>query len=221
MSDTINEAGKALVKKWEGLNLTAYQCAAGVWTIGWGHTGTYKGKKVAKGMKITKAEAETLLDADLKKFYGYTTQTSYVPCAPLLGDNQRSALASFAFNCGENNLKKLCKDRTPAEIADAFLLYNKATVSGRLKVLTGLTARRKDERELFLLDLKGNHDMDTLRNGDEGQQVKALQKLLDAGLTIDGIFGNATEAAVKDFQGANALTADGIVGVNTWTKLLE
>jgi lysozyme len=217
MSDTINEAGKALVKKWEGLNLTAYQCAAGVWTIGWGHTGTYKGKKVAKGMKITKAEAETLLDADLKKFYGYTKQISYVPVAPALNDNQRSALASFAFNCGGNNLKTLCKDRTPAEIADAMLLYNKAAG----KTLAGLTARRKDERELFLLDLKGNHDMDTLRNGDEGQQVKALQKLLNAGLTIDGIFGNATEAAVKDFQGANALTTDGIVGVNTWTKLLE
>jgi lysozyme len=217
MSDTINEAGKALVKKWEGLNLTAYQCAAGVWTIGWGHTGTYKGKKVAKGMKITKAEAETLLDADLKKFYGYTTQTSYVPCAPLLGDNQRSALCSFAFNCGGNNLKTLCKDRTPAEIADAMLLYNKAAG----KTLAGLTARRKDERALFLSGMEENHDMDTLRNGDKGQQVKVLQKLLNCGLTVDGVFGEKTETAVKEYQTANDLTADGIAGTKTWSKLLE
>jgi lysozyme len=217
MSDTINAAGLKMVKKWEGLNLTACQCAAGVWTIGWGHTGKVDGVAVAKGMKITKAKAEELLAADLKKFYGYTKQISYVPVAPALNDNQRSALCSFAFNCGANNLKKLCKDRTPAEIADAMLLYNKAAG----KTLAGLTARRKDERELFLLDMKGNHDMDTLRNGDKGQQVKVLQKLLNCGLTVDGIFGEKTETAIKEYQAVNDLTADGIVGTKTWSKLLE
>jgi GH25 family lysozyme M1 (1,4-beta-N-acetylmuramidase) len=63
-------------------------------------------------------------------------------------------------------------------------------------------------------------DMDTLRRGDEGQQVRVLQKLL-GGLTVDGIFGTGTEAAVKEYQTAKGLVADGIVGVNTWAKLLE
>lgn len=69
------------------------------------------------------------------------------------------------------------------------------------------------------------HNMDTLRNGDKGQQVAALQKLLNneanAGLVVDGIFGAKTRAAVKAYQKAKGLTVDGIVGVNTWGKLLE
>jgi GH24 family phage-related lysozyme (muramidase) len=217
MSDTINAAGLKMVKKWEGLNLTACQCAAGVWTIGWGHTGKVDGVAVAKGMKITKTKAEELLAADLKKFYGCTKQISYVPVAPALNDNQRSALCSFAFNCGANNLKKLCKDRTPTEIADAMLLYNKAAG----KTLSGLTARRKDERTLFLSGMEENHDMDTLRRGDEGQQVKVLQKLLNRGLTVDGIFGGNTLDALAEFQGEAGLTVDGICGAETWEALLK
>lgn len=36
---------------------------------------------------------------------------------------------------------------------------------------------------------------------------------------IDGNFGAATEAAVKDFQSGNGLTVDGVVGPQTWSKL--
>jgi len=38
--------------------------------------------------------------------------------------------------------------------------------------------------------------------------------------TADGIFGKNTDTAVKKFQSANGLTADSIVGFNTWKKLL-
>jgi GH25 family lysozyme M1 (1,4-beta-N-acetylmuramidase) len=62
-------------------------------------------------------------------------------------------------------------------------------------------------------------DMDTLRRGDEGQQVKVLQKLL-GGLTVDGIFGAGTETAVKAYQTTKGLTADGICGPLTWDALL-
>lgn len=68
------------------------------------------------------------------------------------------------------------------------------------------------------------YDMNTLRNGSRSTQVKVLQWLLnekgfDCG-TADGIFGANTLAAVKAFQKANGLTVDGIVGKNTWAKLL-
>ena len=50
----IGQAGLALIKQFEGCRLTAYQCSAGVWTIGYGHTaGVYKGmKKLCVGRNI-------------------------------------------------------------------------------------------------------------------------------------------------------------------------
>lgn len=66
--------------------------------------------------------------------------------------------------------------------------------------------------------------MTTLRNGSKGTQVRVLQWLLNengynAG-TVDGIFGANTQKAVKAFQKARGLEVDGVVGKNTWTKLL-
>ena len=37
--------------------------------------------------------------------------------------------------------------------------------------------------------------------------------------TLDGIFGNNTETALKAFQRSVGLTADGICGCNSWKKL--
>lgn len=66
--------------------------------------------------------------------------------------------------------------------------------------------------------------MSTLRSGSRGTQVKVLQWLLDANGhdcgAADGIFGAKTTAAVKAYQKAKGLTADGIVGKNTWSKIL-
>lgn len=62
-----------------------------------------------------------------------------------------------------------------------------------------------------------------VRNGDNGANVKTVQFLLlhrGYSVTADGAFGPATETAVKSFQTANALTADGIVGAGTWSKLV-
>lgn len=63
----------------------------------------------------------------------------------------------------------------------------------------------------------------TLRQGSFGAYVKYLQQLLESNLvpvgTIDGVFGTKTENAVKTFQTEKSLTADGIVGQNTWKAL--
>ena len=61
--------------------------------------------------------------------------------------------------------------------------------------------------------------MQALRKGCRGNDVVDLQKAL--GITIDGVFGTATETAVKKFQKENGLTVDGIVGAMTWLKLKE
>lgn len=62
-----------------------------------------------------------------------------------------------------------------------------------------------------------------LKQGDKGVYVAVLQDALNtlghnAG-SIDGVFGSGTKNAVIRFQKANKLSADGIVGCNTWEKL--
>jgi putative chitinase len=56
-----------------------------------------------------------------------------------------------------------------------------------------------------------------LKNGSKGEDVKKLQVKL--GVEAIGTFGPKTEAAVKAWQSANGLKADGIVGPSTWSKL--
>ena len=58
----------------------------------------------------------------------------------------------------------------------------------------------------------------TLRKGDKGPQVVKMQKAL--GIASDGDFGPGTETALKRWQAANGLTADGVAGPKTLAKLL-
>ena len=57
----------------------------------------------------------------------------------------------------------------------------------------------------------------TLRQGDRGPLVEALQRKL--GMTQVGTFGPKTEAAVREFQRQHGLVPDGIVGPKTWALL--
>lgn len=72
-----------------------------------------------------------------------------------------------------------------------------------------------------------NVTLSTLKQGDKGAQVKAMQMLIiGSGYTCgsagaDGDFGSGTLYGLKLFQKAKRLTVDGICGVNTWTKLLK
>jgi hypothetical protein len=62
----------------------------------------------------------------------------------------------------------------------------------------------------------------TVRSGDNSHAVRGAQRQLNKhayGLVVDGAFGPATDSAVRDFQRQNGLTADGIVGQNTWKML--
>lgn len=136
----INDEGLKLIEEFEGCRLTAYKPVAAekYWTIGYGHYG----KDVYQGMRITQAQAESYLKQDVARF-----ETAVNNLKREWTENQFSALVSFTYNCGEANLKTLCKNRTASEIATKLLLYTKGADG---KVLNGLVRRRKAERELFL-----------------------------------------------------------------------
>lgn len=99
------QAGIDLIKQWEGRYLKAYHGAAdrpGLLTIGYGHTDAAGPPKVYAGMKITEAEAETILKNDLSKVEEAVERLVKVK----LNDHQFATLVSFVFNVGEGNFRK-------------------------------------------------------------------------------------------------------------------
>ena len=134
--------GLSLIKKFEGCELYAYQCSAGVWTIGYGHT-----KDVEPGMQITKEDAEEMLVEELHEYESYINDFVTAP----LSQNQFDALVSWVYNLGPANLKsstmlKVLNAGEYDEVPAQMKRWNKA--GG--KVLEGLIRRREAEACLFV-----------------------------------------------------------------------
>jgi lysozyme len=140
----ISQAGIDLIKRFEGLRLKAYPDPATggePWTIGIGHTGG-----VRPGDVITEARAEQLLRQDVGRF-----ERAVARLCPVTTQGQFSALVSFAFNVGEDNLRastlrRLHNEGNYASAADQFLRWDKANG----KTMAGLARRRLAERQLYL-----------------------------------------------------------------------
>lgn len=132
--------GIEMIKKFEDLRLRAYKCPAGVYTIGYGHTGS-----VSPTMKISKETAEKFLIDDLKKFENHVNEYN-VKYKYRFTQNEFDSLVSFAFNVG--NIRQLTANgtRKKSVIAEKMLLYVKA---GGV-TLKGLVNRRKVEHDLFV-----------------------------------------------------------------------
>jgi len=139
----ISEKCIALVKHFESCFLQAYKCPAGVWTIGYGHTG----KSVTEGLKITGEEAEIILKSDLDVRETAVSKLILVK----LSQHQFDALVSFVFNVGIDAFRTstlLRKLNLGNYIGAANELPRWCKTKG--KVLPGLLRRRKSERHLFL-----------------------------------------------------------------------
>ncbi len=148
-----SQHGVDFIKRFEGLELEAYQDAAGVWTIGYGHTETAE-----PGMRITEAKAEDLLRRDLDS-RERALQGWAVVNGVLLNQNEFDALSSFIFNVGVGAFRgstaaKRLIDGDRDGAAQALTWWNKARVGGKLQVVRGLTRRRAAEQALFLAPME-------------------------------------------------------------------
>ena len=220
----ISEKGLSMIERFEGCLLKASNKLDGVWTIGYGQTGRYYGKRVRKGMTTTKALAHAWLrDHSIKTYEAAVAKAVKVP----LNQNQFDALVSFTYNVGVGALKQSTALRKLnagdyAGAADALTMWTKCNG----KVLAGLVRRRKEERALFLTPVTQakTTNTDLLRKGDRGDDIKLLQhrlNLLGWQLTEDGIWGVQTDSAVRGYQYRAGLTVDGIVGAKTRAALIR
>ena len=139
-----SQNGIELIKRFEGCRLETYICPAGVFTIGYGHTGA----DVIGGLKITQEEAERLLKEDLKVFEIGIKRIIKVT----LNQNQFDSLVSFTFNIGLDSFRKstLAKLINKGQFKEAANQFNRWVYANGIK-LNGLIRRRKAEKELFVL----------------------------------------------------------------------
>lgn len=240
----ISDKGLQIIKDFEGCVLKAYKCPAGVWTIGYGHTGKVNGKAISKGMSITETKATELLKEDVAKF---EKKVAKYNSTYNWNQNQFDALVSFAFNIGSIDQLTANGTRTISEISAKIPAYNKANG----ETLAGLIRRRAAEKKLF--DTKEQvkktttkkttpkekcpytEPTKTVKQGQTGNSVRWVQwHLIKAGYmsaknyagasNIDGDFGLLTLAGVRALQkkypecGTNG-KPDGEVGKKTRSKL--
>jgi lysozyme len=146
---TLSQRGLDLIKKFEGLRLTAYKCVAGVDTIGYGHTGP----DVKPGLRITEEEAEKLLWRDTES--AQQAVNSFVNGK--LNQNEYDALVSFVFNVGptafvNSTLLRLLNGHADRKIVAAE--FAKWVKAGSDQPVPGLVRRRQHEKALFLEKIK-------------------------------------------------------------------
>ena len=136
-----SEEGIALIKKFEGCELSSYQCSAGVLTIGYGHT-----LGVEDGDTCSQEEAEDMLKDDLGVFEEAVDRLVKVE----LEQNQFDALVAWTFNLGETNLREstllnILNKGNYGGVPEQIKRWNRA--GGQ--VLDGLIRRRQAEALLF------------------------------------------------------------------------
>jgi len=139
---TYSDSGFQMTRSFEGLRLTAYQDCAGIWTIGYGHTGP----DAIPGKTITELEAEALLRADLASAATCVNRVVSVPIAQC----QFDALVDFCFNAGRGSLlnSTLLRFVNLGDFTQAAAQFQLWVHAGG-EVVPGLVRRRKAEAALF------------------------------------------------------------------------
>jgi lysozyme len=146
-----SSAAIELIKRYEGLRLSAYKCPAGIWTIGYGATGA----GIGPGLVWTQEQADRRLLEDVRAF---EEAVRFLLAGKRATQGQFDAMVSFAYNCGSD----IDNDHTPEGLGDSGLLrlhlagdYAGAAaefgkwVNGGGRKLEGLVRRRKDEAALY------------------------------------------------------------------------
>jgi lysozyme len=201
-----SKKGLDLIKEFEGLRLQAYKCAAGVWTIGWGHTSAAGTPHVFPGMRITAAQAEAILIADLKQYEDAVLKAVKRD----LTQGQFDACVSLCYNIGAGAFARSTVVRRinagrMADVPAAIMMWTRA--GGR--ELPGLVRRRRAEAALWrsLVEERGTAGRADVAQVEEGGADVAPSKS-PAVVTAGGL------AAAGGAAGAVAPLITGIA--NPW-----
>ncbi|WP_158750210.1 lysozyme [Acidobacterium sp. S8] len=139
---TYSKDGLTLTEQFEGCEYTAYQDQVGVWTIGYGHTGS----GVAAGLTITQDQADALLLSDVAAACAYVNQVVSIA----LVQEEFDALVDFVFNLGRGAFagSTLLRELNAGNFTAAAAQFDAWDHAGG-QVVAGLLRRRQAETDLF------------------------------------------------------------------------
>lgn len=148
------DTASKLIREFEGFSATAYKCAAGVYTIGFGSTYYPDGTLVwPTDRPISKERATEIMNYHIDNVLVPTLERT-IPTWSLMGPNQKAAILSFSYNLGAhfyggNNFKTITRALSKRENFDqvpaALLLYRNPGSSFE----SGLKRRREAEAALW------------------------------------------------------------------------
>ena len=193
-SYTASDDAVDLIKKYEGLKLTAYQDSVGVWTIGYGTT-SINGVPVYPGQTITEAQASQYLkDHFVESVYPAIKTKTKAPITQSMFD----ALCCFTYNVGSGNFGKssLLQQLNATKYLDSATSFQDWNKAGG-NVLPGLVRRRAAEKDLFLKD--GVPSV----TGDLTQVNTPANEPVDSTATSSGLSNNGNNVSLgfKDPKG--------------------
>jgi lysozyme len=139
---TYSAKGLALTQQFEGCRLTAYQDQVGVWTIGYGHTGS----DVTPGLTITEEQSKALLAKDVCSAAACVNNVVTVK----LAQEEFDALVDFVFNLGAGAFRgsTMLRLLNVGDFEGAAAQFERWSRAGGV-IVAGLLRRRQAEASLF------------------------------------------------------------------------
>lgn len=180
---------------------------------------SFLGFKVGSGKTATKYWGGKFFKSKTKEEYTVGTHT-VITDAFRAYDSMELCVLNFyeLLNTGHYAPVKADADyRTQMQqIKSCGYMTSSTEVNSVIKIIEKYDLTKYDGAEVY------HEPTASIKKGAKGNCVKWIQSMLNKkgfNLVIDGIFGNATEESVKQFQKDRGLIVDGIVGIATRTAL--
>lgn len=187
---------------------------------------SYLGHKVGSGKTATRYWGGSFFLANTQEEYTIGQHTT-IKAAFRAYDSMQQCVMNFYELLNTGLYKGVQKGASPAmqmmQIKACGYMTSSTEVSSVLKIIEKYNLTQYDS--VVEQEPEGNPYMEPvalLRRGMRGDGVRWVQIQLNAkgyNLAVDGIFGELTEKAVRDFQERSEILVDGIVGPQTRVKL--
>lgn len=158
---TLGAKGEALIKRFEGCRLTAYDLGDGMITIGWGHAEPKGQTSLIAGVTTwSQDQADEQFQKDVVKYVNAVN--SYFTRS--FNQNQFDAMVSFTYNCGTGVFTRDKWDKNASDfyITESFANY----INAGTDFEEGLRLRRQEEINLFNTPVSGSET----ENNNEGEE---------------------------------------------------